>query len=128
MRPKRDNELIDKLQKQLEDESISEEMKNNIKELIKQYEYVTFKEWNDKQDFYADAVSDMVNDFAFDEEHLAKAMAKDHNTNQQNFMRLCKAFILQMAKKEYFDGRNKASVELAKSISEKLEKTPLPYV
>lgn len=128
MQPKRDNELINKLNAQMQDESISDEMKQSIEELIRKYEYVTFNEWSDKKEFYANAVSDMVNDFGFDEQHLAEAMAKDHPTLQQSYMRLFKAFINKMSQKAYFDGRNQSSVELAKAINEKMQETCLPCV
>ena len=128
MQPKRDNELINKLKVQMQDENISEEMKQSIEELIRKYEYVTFNEWSDKKEFFSNAVSDMVNDFGFDEQHLAEAMANDHPTLQQTYMRLFKAFIKKMAQKAYFDGRNKSSVELAKAINEKMQDACLPCV
>lgn len=128
MQPKRDNELLEKLKKQMESENISDEMKKFINSLISKYESVTFKEWSDKNAFFADSVSDMVNDFSFDHEALAKAMARDHNTLQQNYMRLFQAFVGEMAAKTYSDGRNQASVQLAKDINDKVKEAHLPYV
>lgn len=128
MQPKRDNELIEKLRSQMNDETISDEIKKSINELIADYERVTFKDWSDKQNFFAKAVEGMVNDFSFDEEQLAKSMAKDHSTTQQSYMRLFKAFVGEMAKKCLSDGRNKASVMLAKEINDVVEKACLPCV
>lgn len=128
MQPKRNNELIAKLQEQMQDESVSDEMKKSINGLIKEYEYVTFKEWSDKEDFFAKAVSSMVNDTCFDEKHLAKAMSQDHSTIQQSYMRLFKAFVGEMAKKGLSDGRNQASVMLAKEINVQVQNACLPCV
>lgn len=128
MQPKRDNELIEKLKSQMEAESISDDLKSYINDLITDYERVTFKEWSDKKEFFAHAVSGMVNDCGFDEKHLAKAMSNDHNTIQQSYMRLFKAFVGYMAEKNFYDGRNKASVLLAKEINENVKNACLPFI
>lgn len=128
MQPKRDNELIEKLKSQIEAESISDDLKNSINDLITDYERVTFKEWSDKKEFFAHAVSGMVNDCGFDEQHLAKEMSTDHSTIQQSYMRLFRAFVGYMAEKNLYDGRNKASVQLAKEINEKVQKACLPFI
>lgn len=128
MQPKRDNELIEKIKSQMQDENISDGLKNSIDELIADYERVTFKEWAEKEKFFANSVSDMVNDCGFDEKQLAKAMSKDHNTIQQSYMRLFKAFVGFMAEKNFCDDRNKASVQLAKEINDKVKDAYLPTI
>ena len=125
---KRNNEEISKLREQLEKENISDETRKCIENLIKSYEYVTFKDWSDKDDFNAKAISSMVNDCGFDEQKVAKKMASDHPTLQQSYMRLFSAFAQNMAAKTYFDGRNQNSVEFAKSIQPILEKSGFPMI
>jgi hypothetical protein len=61
------------------------------------------------------ALSDYVN-CGRDIKTLAAAMVYDHPTLQQGKMRLCVEFIRQMAGKAYFDGRNEASVLMAREI------------
>lgn len=128
MQPKRDNKLIERLKLQMQDEGISDELKISINDLIADYERVTFGEWSDKKEFFAQAFSGMVNDFGFDEKHLAKAMSNDHSTIQQSYMRLFKAFVGFMAEKSLCDGRNKASVQLAKEINDKVKDACLPII
>jgi hypothetical protein len=51
-----------------------------------------------------------------DVEELAKLMANDHPTLQQNKMRLVCGFIEQMANKSYVDARNQKSHTVAKAM------------
>lgn len=63
-----------------------------------------------------------------------EAFSQEHRTNQQNIMRLAVALIEELASKGWgqFDGRNEASVKLAKDIVTNLadweRKKYLPYV
>lgn len=125
---KRNNEAISELREKLANENISDETRKSIEELISSYEYATYKEWSDKGDFWAKAMSDMVNDTCFDEQSLAKAMASDHPTLQQNYMRLFKAFVSNMAAKTYCDGRNENSVNFAKSIMPIVNESYFPFI
>jgi hypothetical protein len=62
-------------------------------------------------------ISDYVNGFGMGRSQaLAEAMVNDHPTLQQGKMRLVVAFIREMAKIQYTDARNEASVELAKKL------------
>ena len=118
---KRDNELCAQIDALLESDNLTEEQKKTIGNLKKEYEYATYKEYEDRHEFYRRKVSKMVNDFGFQDEELAKAMATDHPTLQQSFMRMVTKFIEKMADKPYYDDRNKASVQLAKKLKPIIE-------
>jgi hypothetical protein len=118
---KRNNELCEKIQSMLESDNLSEEQKKAFKELLTEYEWATYKEHNDRHEFFRKQVEKMVNDFGFQDEELAKSMANDHPTLQQSFMRMVVRFIEKMADKPYYDDRNKASVELAKKLKPIIE-------
>jgi len=118
---KRNNELCEKIQSMLESDNLSEEQKKAFKELLTEYEWATYKECNDRHEFFRKQVEKMVNDFGFQYEELAKSMANDHPTLQQSFMRMVVQFIEKMADKQYYDGRNEASVKLAKKLKPIIE-------
>ena len=118
---KRNNELCKKIQSMLESDNLSEEQKKAFKELLTEYEWATYKEYNDRHEFFRKQVEKMVNDFGFQDEELAKSMANDHPTLQQSFMRMVVQFIEKMADKPYYDGRNEASVKLAKKLKPIIE-------
>lgn len=118
---KRNNELCEKIQSMLESDNLSEEQKKAFKELLTEYEWATYKEHNDRHEFFRKQVEKMVNDFGFEDEELAKSMANDHPTLQQSFMRMVVKFIEKMADKSYYDGRNEASVKLAKKLKPIIE-------
>ena len=145
----------------LESDNLSEEQKKAFKELLTEYEWATYKEYNDRHEFFRNQVEKMVNDFGFHDEELAKAIANDnpsidvyakseelenailnghltikptfqyeklakerandHPTLQQSFMRMVVQFIEKMADKPYYDGRNEASVKLAKKLKPIIE-------
>ena len=105
----------------LESDNLSEEQKKAFKELLTEYEWATYKEHNDRHEFFRKQVEKMVNDFGFQDEELAKSMANDHPTMQQSFMRMVVQFIEKMADKSYYDGRNEASVKLAKKLKPIIE-------
>lgn len=118
---KRNNELCEKIKTMLESDNLSEEQKKAFKELLTEYEWATYKEYNDRHEFFRKQVEKMVNDFGFQDEELAKSMANDHPTLQQSFMRMVVQFIEKMADKPYYDGRNEASVKLAKKLKPIIE-------
>lgn len=127
MSAKRDNELIKKFEEIINSES-DEQKKKVMIEMQKSYESNTFKEWGDRTEFYNDIVDRMVNDFGFDYKSLAEKMANNHPTLQQSFMRLCANFIMRMAEKSYYDARNKASVQYAKSIMDNVGEECFPFI
>ena len=118
---KRNNELCEKIKSMLESDNLSEEQKKAFKELLTEYEWATYKEYNDRHEFFRKQVEKMVNDFGFQDEELAKSMANEHPTLQQSFMRMVVQFIEKMADKSYYDGRNEASVKLAKKLKPIIE-------
>ena len=113
---KRNTALINDVRLILAEHKLNDYELKKLNELIHSYECTTFEEWNERHDFYAGVVDDMVNDMGFDAEGLAEKMAKNHPTLQQSFMRFVMKFIRKMAAKEIYDDRNKASVKLAKDI------------
>lgn len=119
MHGKRNEELCEKVDKILSKENldcISEEERKTLCELEDRYKDLTYDKWEDRHKYYQEMVSTMINDMGFKDKELAHSVATDHPTLQQNFMRLVCLFIHEMAEKKYFDGRNQASVELAKKL------------
>ena len=109
--------------------TLDEQTAKHVEQLIKDYESITFENWQDKTKFNFDVIDTMINDTCFDEKFIAEQLANNHPTLQQNFMRLCMRFIEKMGEKTYFDGRNEASVKTAKQIVEALGGTTyLPLV
>ena len=125
---KRDSEIIGRATELLNSENLTPEQKTAVEELIKDYERTTYKDWDDRHEFYRDIVDDMVNDFGFQDTELAKKMANNHPTLQQNFMRMCANFIMRMAEKTYCDDRNRTSVEYAKAIMDNVGEEYFPYI
>ena len=68
-----------------------------------------------------------VNAFGYDSETFAETICRDHKTLQQSVMRLFIVTIRKMAE-VIPDERNKATVELAKTISVIAEEYPLPLI
>lgn len=75
----------------------------------------------------ANAVLDFVNNFGFDADTFAKTIAQGHKTLQQSTMRLFIATIREMAEVRP-DGRNEATVALAKKIMKVAEDVRLPLI
>ena len=69
-------------------------------------------------------MSNYINSFNVDYEEFAKEMSHEHRTLQQNFTRLCIAWLKQLSETEYYDLRNEASVKFAQGIKDKLEGLP----
>ena len=73
-------------------------------------------------------MTDYVNSFNCDYEEFAQKMGMVHPTLQQNFTKLCCAWLRHLATTDYWDARNKASVDFAKSIKDELSHVVLPMV
>ena len=123
---KRNNELLEKVNNIIN--TLPESEAKTLKELVSEYEWATFKEWSEKDEFYQHIVDKMVNDCGFNSKGLAKAMAKNHPTLQQSYMRHCLDFIQEMANKTYTDARNEAAVETAKKLMEYAKDAYLPFI
>lgn len=60
---------------------------------------------------------------------FAALFTREHRTIQQNFTRLCVAWLVELAKPEArFDLRNDASVKLAREFVMKVEERGLPFI
>ena len=123
---KRNQELCEKIEKVLQSESLSSDDKKAITSLLNDYKSATYD--SDRQGFYQTQLSRFVNSFDFDEKAAAKAMASDHRTVQQAYMRFVCSFIEEMAKQPSCDARNRASVEVAKQLYEITKNAYLPLV
>lgn len=98
--------------------------------VISRKEYQEFcKYWADtwrqeEIDEVVTKVADMLNNFSDTPTKLfVEGMARKHRTLQQSFTNLCTAWLRHLAALEpnQFDGRNEASVKLAKEIIEKVK-------
>lgn len=79
----------------------------------------------------AEKVAVMLNVFGFDNDGFCDAMCRQHRTLQQNFTRLCIAWLATCASDDYrYDGRNEASHEVAKALinSQDADFLGLPFV
>lgn len=109
---------------------LTQEEKDALSNIVFKYKTLTYGREDNVNDFKARNISDIINDCSLDEAYIAKKLANEHPTLQQNFMRICRNFIKMMAEKTYYDGRNEASVEMAKKIVENWEENEpsLPFV
>ena len=74
-------------------------------------------------------VSDMLNGFGNEKVNdFVASLMKDHRTLQQCFMRLIVKIIEAWADAEYFDDRNKATIELAKKLNVVIKDSYLPMI
>ena len=73
-------------------------------------------------------MTDYVNSFNCDYDEFAQKMGMEHPTLQQDFTKLCCAWLKHLATTDYWDARNKASVDFAKSIKDELWHVVLPTV
>ena len=114
MRFKRNTEVITKALQITHSGKISEDEANTIDSLIRAYCSTTYVDWEERHEFSRQFVSGMVNDCSFEDDELAKMMANEHPTLQQNFMRFVVKLLRLMAEKPTYDLRNKHSVIAAK--------------
>ena len=70
-------------------------------------------------------ISSYVNSMNSSYEEFARLMSYEHRTLQQNFTKLCIAWLRQLSETENYDLRNEASIKFAKSIKDKLVNLPL---
>lgn len=126
---KRNEDLVKRVNDILSNDNLDELTKATIQVLLNQYKEHTYNKWEDRHQFCRDFVSNMVNDFGFEDDELAEKMANEHPTLQQNFMRLCRKFIVKMSQKTYYDDRNESSVKMAKKMVEAIkEDSSLPFI
>ena len=114
MRFKRNTDVITKALKIAHGGKVSEDEAKTIDDLIRAYCSTTYVEWEERHEFSRQFVSDMINDFGFQDDELALRVANEHPTLQQNFMRFVVKFLRLMATKPTHDLRNKNSVQAAK--------------
>ena len=78
----------------------------------------------------ADDVAQMVNPLDFDADEFANAMRREHPTLQQNFTRLCVAWIKRCAKdpETAFDDRNAGTKEFADRVVDLANDVCLPFI
>ena len=74
-------------------------------------------------------IADYVNG-NYNPEEFAKEMSQKHRTLQQNFTRVCAAWLTYLSRLEenQYDDRNAASVKFAQSIKKELESAKFPYI
>ena len=73
-------------------------------------------------------ITSELNSFGFNYEAFFSQMNCEHRTLQQSFTRLCMRWFEHLASVEHFDGRNEASVMLARKIMEENKDWCLPMV
>jgi hypothetical protein len=72
--------------------------------------------------------SDFVNNMGRPEKEAIEIMGREHRTIQQNMTRFCVRWLEHLAKQSEFDGRNEASVELAKKFVNAVPERHLPFI
>ena len=70
-------------------------------------------------------ISNYVNSYMSDYKEFARLMSHEHRTLQQQFTKLCIAWLKELSETENYDLRNEGSVKFAKSIKDKLVNLPL---
>lgn len=73
-------------------------------------------------------MSNFVNSSEADYKEFAELMGREHRTLQQQFTKLCVAWLKHLATTEYYDLRNEASVKFAQSIKNQLDNAQLPLI
>ena len=71
------------------------------------------------------AISNYVNSYSSDYKEFARLMSCEHRTLQQQFTKLCIAWLKELSETENYDLRNEASVKFAQSVKDKLVNLPL---
>lgn len=70
-------------------------------------------------------ISSYVNSMNSDYKEFAKLMSYEHRTLQQQFTKLCIAWLKELSETESYDLRNEGSIKFAQSIKDKLVNLPL---
>ncbi len=125
---KRDEKIYENAKSVRDNANLTDEERKAITELICSYERATYKEYEDRHEWYRHIVDKMVNDMSFESKRLAEFMASNHPTLQQSYMRHCVDFINAMAEKTYVDGRNEYAVALAKELKKVADNFTLPMI
>jgi cell division inhibitor SulA len=73
-------------------------------------------------------ISNYVNSYRSDYKEFARLMSYEHRTLQQQFTKLCIAWLKELSETENYDLRNEASIKFAQSIKDKLDKANLPLI
>ena len=73
-------------------------------------------------------ISNYVNSYRSDYKEFARLMSYEHRTLQQQFTKLCIAWLKELAETENYDLRNEESIKFAQSIKDKLDKANLPLI
>ena len=73
-------------------------------------------------------ISNYVNSYRSDYKEFARLMSYEHRTLQQQFTKLCIAWLKELAETENYDLRNEDSIKFAQSIKDKLDKANLPLI
>ena len=128
MRFKRNTDIVAKAVVIANSGKLNEEEANTIDALLRAYCSTTYVEHEERHEFARQFVSDMVNDCGFEDDELAKAMANQHPTLQQNFMRFVVKFLRLMADKPIYDLRNRNSVLAARKLTNVIVDDTFPYV
>lgn len=128
MRFKRNTDVVAKAVMIANSGKLNEEEAKTIDTLIRAYCSTTYVEHEERHEFARQFVSDMVNDCGFEDDELAKAMANQHPTLQQNFMRFVVKFLRLMADKPIYDLRNRNSVLAARKLTNVIVDDTFPYV
>ena len=128
MRFKRNTDIVAKAVVIANSGKLNEEEANTIDALLRAYCSTTYVEHEERHEFARQFVSDMVNDCGFEDDELAKAMANQHPTLQQNFMRFVVKFLRLMADKPIYDLRNRNSVLAATKLTNVIVDDTFPYV
>ena len=114
MRFKRNTDAVAKALEITHSGKLNEQEAEVIDTLLRAYCSTTYVDFDERHEFSRQFVSDMVNDFGFQDDALAATMANQHPTLQQNFMRFVVKFLRLMADKPTHDLRNKNSVQAAR--------------
>ena len=128
MRFKRNTDVVAKAVMIANSGKLNEKEANTIDALLRAYCSTTYAEWEERHEFSRQFVSDMVNDCGFEDAELAKAMANQHPTLQQNFMRFVVKFLRLMADKPIYDLRNRNSVLAARKLTNVIVDDTFPYI
>ena len=79
---------------------------------------------------FANTISSELNKFGVDYKGIADELRREHPTLQQNFTRLCVAWLERCAEdgEDTFDLRNQATHEIAKKAMAAIKNEPLPFI
>lgn len=86
--------------------------------------HVTYDEQREKAAKEAQSkVADAINHMGLDIDQVARLYMTEHRTGQQTFMRVAWRIIQEFAKQDHWDGRNEATIKLAKFLVNEVEES-----